>query len=253
MDNTLFFRILGENVEFGKFSAFNFFEISKTYIAILKKIVKYNNPKIGEIDYILNEIRHGSFIIEATPTHRIESEKAVESFLSYANGSSRTMLYPTFSSDINCLAKSLKNTGASLEVRDKHGHTNEIDTDKLLFELQTINEFTTVYGKLIQVGGKREMNIHLESIFTGKKIICNIRTIEQARELGSRIYEVVGLRGIATVSITNKEIEEFEVTEILPYRESEIENNLAELRVVYSEMVKDMDNLDDFYRKLRED
>lgn len=253
MDNTLSFRILGENVEFGKFSAINFFEISKSYISILKKIIKYNNKTIGEIDYILNEIRHGSFIIEATPTHEVESEEAVESFLSYANGSSHAMLYPTFSNDIKNLARNLKQTGARLEIKDKYGHANEIDTDRLSFELQTIIEFMTVYGKLIQVGGKKDMNIHIESLFTGKKIICDIETIAQARELGSRIYEIVGLRGIATVSIANNDIEGFKVTEILPYRESEVEKNLAELRVVYSESVKDIDNLDEFYKKLRED
>lgn len=74
---------------------------------------------------------------------------------------------------------------------------------------------TIIYGELTSVGGK-EPNVNLD--IGGQSVICKT-TREQARELASRLYEVVGLEGTVTQDdVTGRIVGMSKVTSIVPYR-----------------------------------
>jgi hypothetical protein len=72
---------------------------------------------------------------------------------------------------------------------------------------------TTIYGEVVDVGGVTP-NVHLDCVGHGKVKASLSR--ELAIQLAPRLYQVVGLRGMATE--VDGEITDFSVTEVTPYR-----------------------------------
>lgn len=71
---------------------------------------------------------------------------------------------------------------------------------------------TTIYGEVVDVGGITP-NVHLDCVGHGK-VTANLSR-ELAIQLAPRLYQVVGLKGIATE--VDGEITDFSVTELTPY------------------------------------
>ena len=77
----------------------------------------------------------------------------------------------------------------------------------------------TVYGKLFRVGGERKIQIELEvhrGGNHGQKISADV-TVEMAKELGNRMFNVIGVSGTAKIDFKTKDILSFVVTRILDY------------------------------------
>jgi hypothetical protein len=77
---------------------------------------------------------------------------------------------------------------------------------------------TSLYGFLIEIGGTKQLKAVLQ-LEDYSEVKCFLPNQEMARELGSRIYKFVGLRGEAKWSFEDNTLCEFHVDEILPYEE----------------------------------
>ena len=85
---------------------------------------------------------------------------------------------------------------------------------------------TTVYGKLMDVGGESP-NLHLRQVGTNEEIICDC-TEEIASEAAKLLYTVIGVEGTVVRGGLDC-IKKMRVSSILPYRQKS-GNPLAELR-----------------------
>jgi hypothetical protein len=78
---------------------------------------------------------------------------------------------------------------------------------------------TSLYGFLIEISGTKQLKAVLQ-LEDYSEVKCFLPNQEMARELGSRIYKFIGLRGEAKWSFEDNTLYEFRVEELLPYEES---------------------------------
>ena len=94
----------------------------------------------------------------------------------------------------------------------------------------TYKELAIIYGRPFRVGGKQgAATIHVEAEPGGTTIVCDASR-DQIRKVAGRLWERVGLRGVATRNIENHEVERFVVDEILAYAPLEPWRAFEELR-----------------------
>jgi hypothetical protein len=95
---------------------------------------------------------------------------------------------------------------------------------------RTYKELATIYGRPFRVGGKQDAaTIHVEADPGGMTIVCEASR-DQIRKVAGRLWERVGLRGVATRNIHTHEVERFVVDEILAYEPLEPWRAFEELR-----------------------
>lgn len=85
---------------------------------------------------------------------------------------------------------------------------------------------TYIYGKLMDIGGSKP-NAHVSLLNSDKTVTCSLPE-DKAKELAARLYEVVGLQGIAYYE--NNELISFQVSDILPYRKRNNVDPFEELK-----------------------
>lgn len=109
---------------------------------------------------------------------------------------------------------------------------------------------TTLYGKCVMVGGPRTPRVKMTLLQGGSVELRASHDI--ARQLGQRIFEVVGIRGEATWNAETWRIVEFTPFEVLDYEQAPVEKAFAELREVIGDAF-DTDAAIDRMRSLRSD
>ncbi len=102
--------------------------------------------------------------------------------------------------------------------------------DKLAGPQHILKGRTTIYGRVITVGGV-EPRAQLR-LLNGRLFRVKLKE-ETAKALAVRLYQVVALKGIASWRSDNMEMVNFEVEEILPYQETD-----------FSEVIKKIHSLD---------
>jgi len=115
-------------------------------------------------------------------------------------------------------------------------------------------EYTTVYGVLTNIGGDDPPRATLR-LPDGTPLTVNLtrsrnKGISLARQLAQRLYQVVGVRGEATVRLTDHVITHMLVTEVVPYAPS---RTAEELIAKLQEMGKDLpppSQIERFYAQL---
>lgn len=252
MEKSLYFGLSGENVKFGKFSMTKFLEISSLYYSLLIKIMKFQNPNMNfdNLDFIIQNIRDGSIDVTSTCTMEVVAAQAYETFINACENNNQELFSNIDPENLSSLGNKLAQSDAVLILKKDNGETVEIHPEVLQVKSKVIKEYMTLYGELLQIGGKNP-NAHIKSMLSEKTIICDV-TQEQARALGSRLYQIIGLKGIATISLPKYDINKFLVKEILPYQETDKDKNIEKLKQIFSDQVKDIDDVDAFFRKIRE-
>lgn len=99
----------------------------------------------------------------------------------------------------------------------------------------------TLYGMVIRVGGEEPARARLR-LLSGGVITCDITRRKSwmiARELGARLYQIVGVRGEARYNIADHALLHFRIDHVLPYSETSIDRALTALsEVVGSEFAQ---------------
>jgi hypothetical protein len=122
--------------------------------------------------------------------------------------------------------------------------TTEVDAPEPVYVQGT----TTVYGRLIQVGGvKPKAKLRLPS---GNLLVVSV-TSEQARRLAGSIYDVVGIRGEATWNADGFTIENFQVQKLVPFEDTPPTEGFRQLRENMGKHFDDVDDPTQFIRDIR--
>ena len=90
-----------------------------------------------------------------------------------------------------------------------------------------IKDRTIIYGEVVRVGGIEKSKVMIATA-SGNNISCSVEK-STIKELAKRLYERVGLRGLAERRITDMYIESFTIAEILPYKEVPITEALEKV------------------------
>jgi len=115
-------------------------------------------------------------------------------------------------------------------------------TEIKISENQRIKGDTTIYGKIVRVGGVSP-RIRLELI-EGYGLSINVSE-EVAREIARNLYDVISLNGIATWNRKDFHVIDFDVESIGKYRATSNINSFNELREVLGEYWDKIDNIEE--------
>ncbi|MFZ2955915.1 MAG: hypothetical protein WA705_03335 [Candidatus Ozemobacteraceae bacterium] len=107
---------------------------------------------------------------------------------------------------------------------------------------------TNIYGRVVRVGGKRP-TVTIETT-DGKTLTCDSNK-EIARQLGKKLYSVVGLRGMAKWHPYDMDLIDFTIEGIEDYEECDIVDAFAELAKIASPHFDAIEDPDAYVRELR--
>ncbi|MBK8022059.1 MAG: hypothetical protein IPK19_11690 [Chloroflexi bacterium] len=119
-------------------------------------------------------------------------------------------------------------TGRRVGVRTAVAPELRIDAD-----LIAVRGTTSLHGMVIRVGGEEPPRARLR-LLNGRTITCELahrKSWALARDLGARLYQVVGVRGEAVTSVADRSLISFRIDRLLPYGMVGIEralNGIAE-------------------------
>lgn len=94
---------------------------------------------------------------------------------------------------------------------------------------KTARSKTTIYGVCVRVGGETP-KASIRLLTTGKQLTIDL-TEDLARELGNRLYDLVGIEGMATVEASTWEMIAFRGVSLTPYRGKKADPLAATLKV----------------------
>lgn len=107
---------------------------------------------------------------------------------------------------------------------------------------------TTIYGEIVRVGGV-EPKVEVKTI-SGETLYCPFE-FELASQLGSLLYQLIGLDGDARWNTQNFEIEDFRVTGISNYRDIPLIEAFQSLSEIANNYYSDIEDVVAYVAELR--
>ena len=84
---------------------------------------------------------------------------------------------------------------------------------------QVVKETTILYGVLIRIGGYTRPRAYMQFL-DGRKLSCSIRSRKLTITLAARLYQSIGVRGVASWDKRDHTLLAFHIQELLPDRET---------------------------------
>lgn len=107
---------------------------------------------------------------------------------------------------------------------------------------------TTIYAKVVRVGGK-EPKVEVETV-DGYTLYCDA-PLEVVTNLGSKLYQVVGLMGIAKWDQGLNNIEEFSIKDVTQYQKVSFKRAMDELAEATKQYYSDVSDVSKYISDLR--
>lgn len=250
MKNGMRLKFQGDNVELGKYSFSKLAEFVNLYIEMIVKIVEGTVPEYDKkIEFYIKAINPGSLDTEFALSDPDVIWPANEAFFKAVYNHSISELPVAARQKALQLKNRLEAEHVCLQLFNIQGKEVSLLPDSFEDASFQISEGMSLYGELMDIGGIKP-NIHIFVPELGKNVKCSISK-ELAKTLAPRLYTIIGVYGEADISYPNFDIKEFEVIEVLPYTEEGQEETLRKIQELFSEQVKDVDNLTEFFTQMR--
>jgi len=107
---------------------------------------------------------------------------------------------------------------------------------------------TTIYAKVVRVGGK-EPKVEIETI-DGITLFCDA-SLDVTTKLGTKLYQTVGLAGIAKWDYALNNVEEFSIKDVTEYERIPIKQTINELAKIASEYYTNITDVNKYISELR--
>lgn len=247
-------KLSGENISPDLLRASDLADLIRDTEELALSQIKVTHPDINKENFILSlvGIREGSVELDyASP----QIEIALDAFEDISNAV-RTGDYDKLATpaierirDIKNFTKRIK---CSAEILTNNGSINSlfvISPETSIELAPDIQGETTLYGRLIRVGGKNTPAAWLE-ISDSIIVTCELG-IDLAKKLATKLYLWVGLIGIARWSIVDRAILSFRVNEISEYEDQSISESFQWLRENLGQYFEDVDDPDEYIRNIR--
>lgn len=129
-------------------------------------------------------------------------------------------------------------------------HLATMSSDAGLPESHFIYGTTTLYGKLLRIGGDSRPTAAL-GLSSEKTLNCRVSTTDLASKMAKRLYDVIGVRGTAKWNTTEYRPVEFTVEHLSEYRQASILEAMESLREVAGKYYEEIEDINAFVAELR--
>lgn len=230
MQNTINLHFSGETVNTETFSFHKFSKLAEAYFDVLRELAAAENKTVDKkkLDFCLRSIHEGSYLGDFAPigadTVLLDANDRLQKAL---ENETIDTLPAAVQDAIYDMATQAVSSKVDIGLQTATGEFIVFDADKFIRETGTVDDFTSVYGEIIEIGGIKP-NVHLQIAGRDRPLICEV-TKDMAMQLSSRLYTTVGFYGRAARYIANMEIKRFFVEEVLPYDDRNFDEDAAEL------------------------
>ncbi len=252
-ETTFIFRFTGTNLSPRTVRLGELGDLLASAEDTLHAIASEKNNKLDKetLGLSLEEIRHGS--LELTINTRLP--QVVEPAFNTLAGAITTRFiepippkaYPSFDK----MLKFIRRKEAHADLIVSNGNDEVIATITPDFKIPKdvfIDGDTTIYGKVVRVGGVTP-KVEVKTV-SGTTLYCPF-DYELAQELGALLYETVGLVGEARWDVETGIITRFKVKNIVPYRNSSVVETFAYLRERIGRYYDDIGDVDEYISQIR--
>lgn len=129
-------------------------------------------------------------------------------------------------------------------------HLATISSDAGLPAPHFIYGTTTLYGKLLRIGGDNRPTALL-GLSEELTLNCRVKTTELAGTMAKRLYEIIGVRGTAKWNVARYRPAEFTVEELTEYRQTSLTEAIESLREVAGKYYEEIEDVNAFVADLR--
>ncbi len=155
---------------------------------------------------------------------------------------------------LKIISKFSQTQQCNAEIYEVNGSRNLLTTitpETHIVDCEPIRGETTIYGAVTRVGGANENSptIQLRTI-EGRLIYCTADQ-KNAKIAAQRLYQQIGLLGVAEWDVRTYEITSFEVTAISDYEHTSLSEAVESLSQTYGEQFDEIADVDSFVRELR--
>lgn len=247
-------RLVGDHMSPETISSRDVGDLIASIEQMIASMVARDNPALGlsedEVIVGLAGIQQGSYILQFKTPYEPEVTTVYSNIAnSIANESYEN--WPVKSVDslkrVRAFTRKYR-TDAQLWTR-KEAHRPLVSVTantKIDLENPVILGRTTLYGMVIGVGGEDPPRARLR-LLNGTVLSCNItrgQTLRIARELGQRLYSVVGVKGKARWNTRDMSLDYFLIEELTPYTPKSITQAVEALQRTASKYYEAVDDID---------
>lgn len=153
--------------------------------------------------------------------------------------------------DINTIIAFTRKYHCAAELSLNNGERNliaEITPELRIERPPALKAETLIYARVVRVGGK-EPRVEIETV-DGKTLFC-AATRDITTRLGTKLYQVVGLIGVAEWDIDLDNIEQFSIKDVTDYEKVPFKEAIDELAKTTSPFYSNITNVTEYISKLR--
>ena len=253
LDTTIRITLHRDDLSPAQLSASDLADLIKKIEALIIAETEYQNPRlISEQDIFISliAVKSGSIDLTFQPNHNALISVVSEITRAIYNHKLDT-LSPDGYNKLRDLRDHLKKPQLYLRIHDRN-YTAEITPDLSLDDLPMIESPTVLYGELLQIGGKSPRAKMI--LGNGKGINCYFEKSQGRdliKQLASKIYTWVGLRGLAKLNPIDLSIRTFHVEGIADFEDYPADENMAVLKELLAPYYRDILNPDELVTDLR--
>lgn len=251
MSERLKIKFTGNDIEPTKVTANEFAKIVACYENALLAVAKKNHPNKDNSNFIsIVSVKHESLTIEADPHTEIIKEAANEINVAIKNKKTNKLPYDAienlvafqqFVNKFGCVA--VLNGIEGIETAEIN-----IESDIKISESLYFKGETTIYGKIIRIGGA-EPRVRIQTD-NGTSISVLI-TKKDAKYLSPYLYSKIGVKGFGKWKKENNELVDIKANSFVVLSDLPITEKLKGLSNLLSKYWIDIDKPDEYIASLR--
>lgn len=247
-------RLVGQGLSPGQVKSKEIADLIKSVEEMVSEFIA-NDPDISKQDIVvgIDKIESGSLSLQFASNYEEQTLRAFRNIGSFVKNKGETGLFSVallkplerirkFTEDYECAAE-------LREVRGKRELLGIIYPDFSPPERMSFSGETTLYGTIVRVGGTRKPTIELKTI-DEKSIRCDLDR-NLAIKAASRLYEEVGLEGVATWDAETLELQRFNVIAIMDYQRVPLTEAFDRLSRSVGDSFARIGDVDEFVKKIR--
>jgi hypothetical protein len=252
MEKLLKFRLVGDNISPEKISSNDFAKLISAYEDAIVAFFEKKHPDKKDLGFIsVVGIKNESAGVEFLPNYENEFIEVANIINTSINNNTISKLPFTTVENLHIIQNYVSKKGCIAELNgyDKIASTKITPSTNLRITKEFFVEGeTTVYGKIVRIGGKRPIvRIQLESEL---EISIEI-TEKKAKELSPYLYETIGVKGFAKWKKENYELEDIKAKSFILMENKSLNKKIKELGGLLGKYWVDIDNPDDYVASLR--
>jgi len=250
--NVIQLRLIGKNIEPGLVRSRELADVLGSIEDMIASIIVREDQSIKKEDVVvgLTEISEGSIRLKFSSIKSIAVVSALMIAATAVNVGNYDKLPRSSVASLQKIASFARrnNCLAELMTLDPEQTVAVISPEtEINFRSPIIGE-TTIYGKILRVGGKTPKAM-IETL-EGEVIYCDL-DIKLAKELGQRLYDLVSLSGVAKWDAHDLFLEDFHIKEIGGYEGKTISSAINELSVSIGKYFKDITDVTKYISEIR--